>query len=98
TRQPQVPSGSEPPRRVASHTEGIAETSTRASAGAAARPYEPVLVYCHISVARVENPIGARIRVMGRSFIAVNSTRAVPVSTPGRASGTVIRARVRAGV
>ena len=68
---------------------GIDETATSSSAGAAARAKNASCDAAQIDDARVVKPIGLRISVAGNSFIVSRNTRAAPVRTPGRTSGKV---------
>ena len=58
-------------------------------AGAAARAKKASEDADQMEVARVSKPRGLSISVAGSSFIDTRNTRAAPISTPGRTSGTV---------
>lgn len=66
-----------------------ADIATRRRAGAAALAKNASSVAEKMLVAKVLNPVGAKRRVAGSSFIVEMNTSAAPVSTPERIIGTV---------
>ena len=68
---------------------------TKAKAGMAASRHIPSLVSAKIRVAKVSQPMGRIIKVIGISFITSTNTKSIAVHTPVRIIGKCTRVHKR---